>query len=81
MNQLNKKIAAFMIAAAMATGPTLLSATEIGSEAAVPRHLQDGKEFTISLHTLIYHGKNCLPQTGLYRTEAVVPLPREPALH
>ncbi len=57
MNQLNKKIAAFMIAAAMATGPTLLSATEIGSEAAVPRHLQDGKEFTISLHTLIYHGK------------------------
>lgn len=57
MNQLNKKIVVFMMATVVTAGPTVLSAAEIGSESVMPRHLQDGEEFSISLHALIHHGK------------------------
>jgi hypothetical protein len=36
-------------------GPTL--AAEIGKERAVPRHLQDGEEFRVSLRELLEHGR------------------------
>lgn len=35
-----------------------LRATEIGQEVAIPRHLQDGEEFQISLAQLLEHGRN-----------------------
>lgn len=57
MNRLDKRIAVSIVVAAMTTGPILSSATEIGSEAAMPRHLQDGGEFGISLKALIHHGR------------------------
>ncbi len=40
-----------------------LSATEIGREVAIPRHLQDGEEFQISLKQLLDHGRD--PFTAL----------------
>jgi cytochrome c peroxidase len=35
-----------------------LKAAEIGQEVAIPRHLQDGEEFQISLAQLLEHGRN-----------------------
>ena len=35
-----------------------LRASEIGREVAIPRHLQDGEEFQISLAQLLEHGRN-----------------------
>jgi hypothetical protein len=35
-----------------------LQAAEIGQEVAIPRHLQDGEEFQISLAQLLEHGRN-----------------------
>src|SRR5215472_2185547 len=43
----------------LAVGTTSsLCATEIGQEVAIPRHLQDGEEFQVSLAQLLEHGRN-----------------------
>jgi hypothetical protein len=46
------------VASLGAGGALSLSATEIGREVAVPRHLQDGEEFQVSLKQLLEHGRN-----------------------
>ncbi|MGH7973218.1 MAG: di-heme oxidoredictase family protein, partial [Limisphaerales bacterium] len=43
----------------LAVGPLpSLDADEIGQEVAIPRHLQDGEEFRVSLDQLLDHGRN-----------------------
>src|SRR5262245_19406511 len=36
----------------------LLPAAEIGQEVAIPRHLQDGEEYEVTLSQLLQHGQN-----------------------
>jgi len=48
------RLAGICLAAGLATA----HATEIGQELAVPRHLQDGEEYTVPLPTLISHGRD-----------------------
>lgn len=36
---------------------TVHSQSSIGREVAIPRHLQDGEEFSVSLHDLLAHGQ------------------------
>ena len=48
------RLAGICLAAGLATA----HATEIGQELAVPRHLQDGEEYTAPLQTLISHGRD-----------------------
>src|SRR6516225_4505484 len=47
---------AFLMASLCAGGAARLHA-EIGQEVALPRHLQDGEEFQISLAQLLEHGR------------------------
>ena len=48
----------FTIGSFSASAALLLHAAEIGQEVAIPRHLQDGEEFQISLEQLLEHGRN-----------------------
>jgi len=48
----------FAIASLCTAGTWTLRAAELGREVAVPRHLQDGEEFEISLAQLLEHGRN-----------------------
>jgi hypothetical protein len=59
MEILQKLKLAFVIMCILSASCTVLaqsSQTQIGRETAIPRHLQDGEEFTISLNQLINYG-------------------------
>src|SRR5260370_4446070 len=59
MEILQKLKLAFVIMCILSASCTALaqsSKTQIGREVAIPRHLQDGEEFTISLNQLINYG-------------------------
>jgi hypothetical protein len=59
MEILQKLKLAFVIMCILSASCTVLaqsSQTQIGREVAIPRHLQDGEEFTISLNQLINYG-------------------------
>src|SRR6516225_6091559 len=46
-----------LIICSSVTLATLRSQSQIGREVAVPRHLQDGEEFTVPLRDLLAHGR------------------------
>src|SRR5713226_9116229 len=51
------RIAAVLIVFYSAALSTVLTQSRIGREVAIPRHLQDGEEFTMPLRDLLAHGQ------------------------
>ena len=59
----------FILCLVCSLPPPMLLAKDIGKEISIPRHLQDGEEFTVPLQELLAHGRdlfnaNWTPQEG-----------------
>jgi hypothetical protein len=50
-------LSVILVAAASVRSQGFPTATQVGAEVAIPRHLQDGEEFTIPLQALLDHGR------------------------